>query len=190
MWSFQAGGREQPSQSHFPNSQSYSPITSGLSAWTPCLWNHCTPPIASLLLTVKRPVRSEHAYVTRTCLLGPPASTAAVQRSLRTMFTNEDGLNQERTESDSAASHPLCSACYPGGRSPSWWRLGAFSSQRGVLSVSCGSGSDEWRGEPPRAQDGPRAHTHIRLLLLTWKPSWKQSLRVASDSIAGKRTDI
>lgn len=109
-----------------PNCQSYSPINGGLTARTPCIWNHCTPPIAPPLLTVKRPVRSEHAYVTRACLLGPPASTAALQRSLRTMFTNQDGLNPERTERDSAASHPLCSACYPGGGSPSWWRMGAF----------------------------------------------------------------
>lgn len=29
--------------------------------------------------------------MTRACLLRTPASTAALQRSLRTMFTNEDG---------------------------------------------------------------------------------------------------
>lgn len=66
----------------------------------------------------------------------------------------------ERTERDSPASHPLCSACYPGGRSPSWSRSRASSSQRGVVERLLRL-RQQWmeRREPPRAQDGRRART-------------------------------
>lgn len=120
-------------------------------------------PSVSLLLTVKKKDLSvpQQAYVTRACLLRTPASTAALQRSLRTMFTNEDGgKTLERTESDGPASHPLCWACSPGGRSPSWSQSRASSSRSGVIRDSCGSGGNEWREAAPA-----RAHAHPLIIV-------------------------
>lgn len=75
------------------------------------------------------------------------------------------GKHKKRAESDSPASHPLCSACYPGGRSPSWFAGGEPllpGAERGRSQAAMNGGRRE-----SRAQDPP-ARAHARPLYYCW----------------------
>lgn len=123
------------------------------------------PPSCPTRSQVKRPVSFERAYVTRTCLHRAPASTAALQRSLRTMFTNRDCGNDRKGRLTRSVRRGTRAVGAPHGRG--WEPL--------LPSAECcesPAAQAAMNGEARAAAcSGRSARAHTRLLLLTWKPS-------------------